>query len=156
MLTYRRIEAEYHWPEIIWTKEETLPGWFKAASRAWMRDLDEFQAFWQTCDEIYGLFDDERPAELLACVYLEFLKADELNIHISILAVVDQGELIRFFRSLKNLKAGDGFRRMVGYLVEKNTGLRITAELAGFTATGLTMQYGNYRGRTLKWIEVRG
>lgn len=155
MLTYRRIESEDHWPEIIWAKEEALPGWFKAASRAWMRDLAEFQAFWQSCDEIYGLFDDERPGELLACVYLEFLKADELNIHISILAEVERGEMIRFFRSLKNLKAGDGFRRMVGYLVEKNTSLRMTAELAGFCSTGLVMRYGNYRGRSLRWLEVR-
>lgn len=154
MLTYRRIDHEDHWPAIIWAKESTFPAWFKAASHAWTKNLAEFEAFWGLCPEIYGLFDAAAPDDLLGCVYLEFPAYATLNIHISVIEQVDDGELARFFRSLKELKAREGYRRMIGYIVQKNKRLRTVAGMAGFHPTGLTMLYGNYKGRSLSWLQV--
>lgn len=160
-LTYRRIDAEDHWPEIIWKREDQFPEWFRAASRAWTPTFQSFVYFWGECDEVWGLFSQDKPDELLACVYLEYLPyigslPDAVNIHLSVLSHVPDAEVVRFFRSLKNQKALDGVRRMHGWLVEKNKKLRELAEDAGFTKTGLTMSYGSYGERVFKWIEVRG
>lgn len=158
MLTYRRIDQEDKWPELIWAKEAEFPGWFKVASRVWTPDRESFNRFWNECDEVHGLFDGD---ELLACIYLEYIEGDPtaLNIHLSVVSDIRFGraaDLIRFFKSLKNLKASEGVRHMEGWFLFRERRLKLLAEAAGFMPTGLVMKFGNYRGKTFEWHQVRG
>lgn len=153
MLTYRNIKPDEQYAEQIWKVEQGFPEWYRDASRAWHANFDEFLSFWRTnCNEIDGLFDDDI---LVAAVYLEFLSGIQLNIHVSVLTRVPEPDLVRWFESLKRQKAIDGFTVMTGWLMERNRGMLRVAAKAGFDPTGCTMDYGQSRGKILRWIQVR-
>lgn len=157
MNTYRRIEAEPRFAEYVWNAEQRMPEWFKAASRAWTPTLVSFVEFWKGCDNIFGLFPDDRPDELLAVIYVETLEVPEaINVHVSVLSEVPHAEIGRFFRSVKALKSAQGVRRMHGWPPRRGKGLLTIAQAAGFEETGLKRLYGNYRGKVLEWVELRG
>lgn len=152
MLTYRKINDEPAFARHIWNIEETAPRWYRDA---WHKTYEDFEAFWLACDEIYGLFDDER---LIAAVYLEYLNPEHLilNIHVSVASKARRpSDLVRFFQSLKNEKAMAGVTLMVGWLLKRNRGMLKVARLAGFEPTGLEMSYGSARGKVQEWIQVR-
>lgn len=153
MLTYRNIKPEEHWAGTIFLAELKAPQWFKDASAVWHPDIGSFMDFWRGCGEIWGLFQGD---DLAACVYLEFLSPVQVNIHISVLAKVPEKDMIRFFVSLKDQKARDGIEIMTGWLLDRNRGLRRIATEAGFLPTGLVMDYGQSKGKVLKWVQVRG
>ena len=152
-LSYRDIKPDKHFAETIWNAEQSAPRWFREASAVWHPTFESYLDFWNQCGEIFGLFDGET---LVACVYLEIIAGVQVNIHISVIGKVRTSELVRFFRSLKNQKAIEGYTIMCGWLLSKNRGLIRIAADAGFSATGLRMDYGKSNGRVLRWVQVRG
>jgi len=152
-LSYRNIKPDEQYADQIWKVEQGYPEWFRSASEVGHKDFDAYLAFWRiNCDEIYGLFNND---SLVAVVYLELLSETQLDIHISVIAKVEEPELVRWFESLKRLKAIDGFEVMTGWLMSRNRGLIRIAEKAGFYRTGLVQDFGCHRGRPIRWIQVR-
>jgi RimJ/RimL family protein N-acetyltransferase len=154
MLTYRLINNRLkHLCQIVWDAEQESPAWFRTSGQVWHPTFATFEAFWNDTEK-YGLFDDER---LLAVVYIEDIGPGMLNVHCSVLdPKTAERHLIAFFQSLVRKKAVyEGATTIVGWLLDKNRGLRRVIEKAGFYPTGLTMRYGQYRGRVLKWVQVR-
>jgi hypothetical protein len=152
MLHYREIRDEEGYADQVWKAEESAPRWFRDAAHVWTPDFDRFIAFWRNCGEIYGLFDDDR---LLAMVYIEYRTLLVVNIHVSVIAKVPEGELERFFVSLMRKKAQEGVQVMTGWVLAKNRGLLRVARNAGFKPNGLKMTFGASNGRALEWIQVR-
>jgi hypothetical protein len=163
MLTYRNIKAETSFADVIWNVEEGFPAWFVAASKAWHPTKEDFLTFWDECGEIWGLFRVQYGAEpvhkLLAVVYLEFPpdKPYWTNIHTSVVdPELPEDDLVKFFRSLKNTKAAEGVQVMQAWIVGRNRALLRIVRRVGFEETGFEMTFGSYKGRSLRWREVRG
>lgn len=151
MLRYRRIGREY--ARIVWLAEQSAPAWFHAAGNLWTPTYRSFlKQLWRDC-EIWGLFDG---LDLKAVVYLDYEAPDAIAIHVSVVAQVDKAEIVRFWASLKRHKYEQGVRHMHGWLLGLNKTLLDIAVAAGFTPTGLVMDYGSYRGHTFRWVEVKG
>lgn len=154
MLNYRHIQNE---PELyarqIWDREEKLPQWYKDASNVWHPTYESFEEFWKkSCREIWGMFNND---DLQACVYLEYLSLISVNIHVSVIAPVNNRDLIRFFTSLKDHKARDGVQMITGWLLAKNRGLIDVARAAGLYPSGARMSYGaSSRGKVFEWVQL--
>lgn len=138
---------------LICEREKLGPRWFVDASAVWTPTDEKFEEFWNNCREIYGLFETDGD-KLLAAVYFEYLKPDVANVHVSIIDKVPLHEVVRFFCSLKATKRSHGVRIFTGWVLERNHFLAKMGRAAGFVPTGLKMDYGQSRGRVLRWIQV--
>ena len=151
MLRYKEIKRDARFAAAIWSKENELPRWFRCASHCWTPDFESFKEFWSGCAEIYGLFDR---SELVAVVYLELGELQHsVNIHISVIAKINNSDLIRFFRTLVLQKRADGITDFRAWIFKRNFSLREIAKRTGFRETGLAMSYGQSHGKVLNWLE---
>jgi hypothetical protein len=152
MLTYAQIDSNH--ARVVWNAEQGNPRWFKDAAAVWIETdtLEDFEAFWDRCREVYGLFDD---AKLLAVVFLDYVTDYSIEIHVSVIGDVAEDDLVRFFRSLKNQKATEGVTIMVGWMLARNRPMLRIGEAAGFKQTGLKADCGESRGKVLRWLQVR-
>lgn len=160
--SYRRIDGDPAFAEVIWAYECGLPEWFRLSSRVWTDGLDAFMEFYANCDEIYGLFDDgadssDDGGRLLACILLE-ISGIRANIHVSVTDKrLAHDRLIRFFRAVKQQKAAEGIRIMEAWILAANRPLRRVAGEVGFVPSGLRMTFGRHRdGRGMDWLQYRG
>jgi hypothetical protein len=154
MLTYRPIQNNLEFAETVWQFEESLPEWWREHNHAWTPDYESYLKFWkEDCREIYGLF---RGDTLLSCIYIEFLTDISTNVHISVISKdVSENDLVRFFISVKQHKINEGVRYIEGWIAARNKRMLELGEAAGFRPTGLKMDYGQSRGKSLRWIQVR-
>ena len=140
----------------VWTAEREAPRWFREASQVWHPTFEAFAEFWENCGEIWEFLDSGcETATTRFLVYLEFLQPHSINIHVSVIAPIDNGKLTESLKWLKDKKAADGVTSMVGWLLDKNRGMRKIAEAVGFVETGATMSYGAARGKVLRWRQYR-
>lgn len=138
----------------VWNNESNAPLWFKEASGVWHPTLEAFEEFWNNCGEIW-VFHDTEDMETKFLVYLEFLQPHSINIHVSVIAPIDNEKLTESLKWLKDKKAADGVTSMVGWLLDKNRGMRKIAEAVGFVETGAKMDYGVARNKVLRWRQYR-
>ena len=139
----------------IWRHEQALPSWFVSSSNIWTGTLDEFMSFADDCQEIYGLFDDER---LAACIYIEKqTDARVIAIHLSVLEKIDTAVFADKLSELRNMMFRRGVKCIRGWTLKKNFGLVRLMTAVGFRGTNFTLAHGEARGRVLKWemMEVR-
>ena len=142
---------------IVWDAEKNSPLWFQQASAVWHPTYEAFSEFWENCGEIWA-FADKQPSGLVEfklLVYLEFLQPHSINIHVSVIAPIAREKLTESLKWLKDKKASDGVTTLVGWLLDKNRGMRKIAEEVGFRETGAKMDYGVARGRVLRWRQYR-
>jgi RimJ/RimL family protein N-acetyltransferase len=153
MLTYRLINNRPDLCKQVWDNEDNAPEWYRVAGSVWHPTFAVFEAFWNDTEK-YGLFDYE---SLIAVIYIEDISPGVLNAHVSVLdpKVADR-HLIGFIQSLIRKKAMyEGAVTIVGWILDRNRGMRRVAEKAGFYPTGLTMRYGQSRGKVLNWVQMR-
>ena len=147
----RRSGAIFAAAPAIWHAEQQLPSWFRSANALWNADYGEFVAFLEDCVEIYGLFDGD---SLIAAVYVEPPEPPaRVVVHLSILEKRPADVLVERIAEVRTMLFRRGVRVICGWILKKNYALAAMLEKLGFAETGLTMRYGEVRGRTLKWTQ---
>lgn len=137
----------------IWRAEERYPRWFRET--IWSGSEDALRKFLEESHEIYGLFDADG---LVACVYVEKpQEPDAIWIHLSIVRRVDPQWFIEQASQLRNYLFRRGIFRIRGWVLRQNRGLCEILRGIGFLETGISMRFGEIRGRILTWrlFEVR-
>lgn len=137
-----------------WDVESEAPRWFREASAVWHPSFEAFAEFWENCGEIWAFVDSDcETMTTRFVVYIEFLNPTSINIHVSVISSIDREKMIESLKWLKAKKADDGVTSMVGWLLDKNRGIRKIAEAVGFRESGAKMDYGVARGRVLRWVQ---
>lgn len=152
----RQSKEFFKYSRAIWRAEKAMPKWFRNSSLAWTRNYKEFEKWARSCQEIFGLFDDE--GNLYFCVYIERQTVPEVAIiHLSIIRKLKPSVFVIHAEILRDLLFKRGVLYIRGWLLKKNTALCLLLTRIGFLDTELQMKFGKSHGSIFRWrmVEVR-
>ena len=131
----RKDESIFEYLPVIWAKEQSLPKWFRDASKTWTADEGSLHRFVESCSEVWGMFDGE---ELMFLIYFE---GDMIRpeIHLSVLNMPSTTVFVAKCIELRNQKLHEGTKRIRCWLLTRNHALCRLMEAVGFERTGLKL-----------------
>lgn len=147
----RDIKSEFarYAPE-VWRREMQAPHFLQRSLTCWLKTFDDFKSFaLRECEEIHALFEDN---ELALCVYFENKSVPEsLTVHLSVLGEFDRKKAVKEICALRDIQFRQGVKKVDGWILERNFGLKKMVTEIGFMPTELTMRCGTAHGKSLRW-----
>lgn len=131
--------------------EQNFPGFYRDANNTWTVTEDEAVTFYQSCPNLYALYEDEN---LVGLVYFEEVSEHVMNVHCDLQRGAKLKELIPVIAQIRDNQFLNGMRLCMAWVMKKNRPVRTMMEAIGFKPTFLTMKQGSSHGKILEWTQL--
>lgn len=130
--------------------EQGFPAFYQAASHAWTATEDEVLAFYGTCSQLYGIFDN---TEFVALIYFRPITPTHQEVHLDAKRGIRKDLLQAAIEAVRDDRLQDALS-VETWVLRQNRALQRMLAKAGFATTGLEMRAGKSHGKVLRWVQM--
>lgn len=130
--------------------EQGFPAFYQAASHSWTATKDEVLAFYDSCSQLYGIFDK---TEFVALIYFRPITPTHQEVHLDAKRGIRKELLQAAIEGVRDDRLQDAMS-VETWVLRQNRALQGMLAAARFTTTGLEMKAGKSHGKVLRWVQM--